>query len=407
MKGPPLHILTFLHSFEPGGVERIALRLVRHWRDAGIGASLFMGRTEGAMAEELASDLSFYVPRQPSFTTGWCETLWMMATLPRFIRRRKPDVLFCAGNSYAVVAVAMKLILGARCPPILAKISNDLDRHDMIWPVRRLYGIWLRIQGHFIDHFVGMEEPMEAEIKDAMRPRSDRITIIPDPALSLDQIKGLRALPRQAARPSEGRRFVAVGRLARQKNFALMIRAFARGSTTVDSLVILGDGPQRAALESLVDRLGLRNRVSFAGHVPDPARRLAAFDCFLLSSHYEGVPAVLVEALAVGLPIIATQCSRSIRAMMGDGTLARIVPAGDEGAFARAIADAGIGTQDSHASLRQARRYTIETASIAYLAAFASMIESRRRPRKNPCCRLRRRGEDAVSAIETTAKSSL
>lgn len=375
MKRPSLRILTFLHSFEPGGVERIALRLVREWRGHGITAPLFMGRPGGAMREELASGLDYHTPRQPPFAIGWCETIWMILTLPGFIRRVRPDVLFCAGNSYAVVAVAMKLILRRRCPPVLAKISNDLDRHDMAWPIRRLYRVWLRIQGRFIDHFVGMETPMEKEIGDNVRPRTGGITIIPDPALSFAQIDRLRARPRRLNN-APGRRFVAAGRLVPQKNFSLMIRAFARGSQNIDKLVIYGDGPQRAALLSIARGLGVGDRVELLGHIPDLASHLTDHDVFLLSSDYEGVPAVLLEALAAGLPIITTQCSRSIGAIVAQGGLGRIVPPGDEAAFACAISKARIDGQDRAASLIHARRFTIETASMAYLLAFDGLISS-------------------------------
>ncbi len=389
--GPPLRILTFLHSFEPGGVERIALRLIRQWRGQGADAPLFMGRSDGAMRAELTEDLPYDVPRLPPFPIAWCETLWMVVTLPSFILRTKPDVMFCAGNSYSVVAVAMKLILGQRCPPIWAKISNDLDRRDMIWPARMAYRLWLRIQGRFIDGFVGMEQPMAAEIAAFIRPRRGEIIIIPDPALSHGQIDGLRAAPRSAAGRPSGLRFVAVGRLAPQKNFALMLRAFAAAARAGDTLVIYGDGPERAKLSALVDRLNLRDHVTLAGHVPDPASRLSDYDIFLLSSDYEGVPAVLLEALAANLPIIATQCSRSIGAMLGDGALAHIVSAGDEAAFARAICGARHLIQDPDASLQQARRFTVEDASVAYLAAFALT-------QKNSTARLRRRREGVVSA---------
>lgn len=365
-----MRILTFLHSFEPGGVERIALRLVRHWRGLGVDAPLFMGRSAGAMRGELAADLRYDTPWTPPIAIGWCETLWMIVTLPGFIRRTKPDILFCAGNSYAVVAVAMKLMLGKSCPPILAKISNDLDRMDMIPPIRMTYRLWLRIQGRMIDHFVGMEQPMGAEIAAAIRPGRGRITIIPDPALSQGQIDRLRAAPRPVAE-GPGYRFAAIGRLAPQKNFALMIRAFAAGAGAKDRLVIFGEGPERAALQSLIEERGLHDGVLLAGHVPDPASRLPEFDIFLLSSDYEGVPAVLLEALAAGLPIITTRCSRSIEAMMDGGALAHIVPPRDEAAFATAIRHAGALRQDAAASWRQAHRFTIEDAAEIYLSAFA------------------------------------
>jgi glycosyltransferase involved in cell wall biosynthesis len=368
-----LRILTFLHSFEPGGVERVALRLVRRWRDDGIDAPLFMGRQDGPMRDELAHGLDFEMPRAPPFAVGWFETLWMIMTLPAMIRRNRPDALFCAGNSYAIVAVAMKLLLRGRSPPILAKISNDLDRRDMILPVRWLYRRWLRIQGLFIDHFVGMEQPMQQEIAEAIRPGPGRISIIPDPALSLPQIEALRLERMAYARAAGGTHFVAVGRLAAQKNFKLMLRAFAQGAGQDDRLVIYGEGPERAGLCEQVLSLGLEGRVELAGHVPDAAVHIARFDALLLSSDYEGVPAVLIEAMAVGLPIITTLCSRSIPALMRDGALGQIVPVGDVGALASAIGEAADLRQDLVASLDQARRFTLEHASSAYLVALTSM----------------------------------
>lgn len=372
-----IRILTFLHSFEPGGVERVALRLVRQWRLEGVDAPLFMGRSSGAMWAELGDGLDYDSPSQPAFGTGWFETLWMIATLPAFVRRSAPDILFCAGNSYAIVAVALKLILGRRCPPILAKISNDLDRRDMIPPVRLLYRGWLWVQGRFIDHFVGMEQPMAQEIGAAMGIASHRIAIIPDPALSRGQIERLRNARSNRMNGEAGVRFVSVGRLAPQKNFALMLRAFAAAAGPADTLIIYGEGPERSKLARLIDGLGLAGRATLGGHVGDPASRLVHFDVFLLSSDYEGVPAVLLEALAASLPIITTRSSRSIPAMMMDGRLAKIVPVGDCPALGHAIGSAADMRQDAAASLTQASRFTIEDAARDYLLVLTDLWKGR------------------------------
>lgn len=369
-----MRILTFLHSFEPGGVERVALRLVRRWREQGVDAPLFLGRADGAMGPELAQGLDHHVPRQPRFSVAAFETLWMIATLPAYIRRSRPDVLFCAGNSYAVVAVAMKLLLGSACPPVLAKISNDLERRDMIWPARMAYRLWLRVQGRFIDHFVAMAPGLEREIADLVRPADQAISIIPDPALSLEQIGRLRSV--REALEGKGRLFVAISRLARQKNMPLMLDAFAQASRLDDRLLIFGDGPERRGLHTRAARLGIGDRVRFMGHVPDPAMQIGRADAFLLSSDYEGVPAVLLEALAVGLPVIATQCSAAMRPLLGDGALGHLVPVGDLAAFAAAIAEAP-RPQDGPASLAQARRFTLETAPAAYLDSFGAMCARR------------------------------
>jgi glycosyltransferase involved in cell wall biosynthesis len=372
-----MRILTFLHSFEPGGVERTALRLVRQWRAQGVDAPLFIGRTGGAMRNELGSGLACHVPRPPRFSVARFETLWMIVTLPALIRRLRPDILFCAGNSYAVVAVAMKLLLGRACPPVLAKISNDLERRAMWWPTRLLYRLWLLIQGRFIDHFVAMAPDVEQEIASFIRPRGG-ISVIPSPALSHDQIEKLRAVGSGAVeRYGFGRRFIAIGRLARQKNYPLMLHAFAAGAGADDRLLIVGEGTERRALAALAGQLGIAERVVFAGHVPDAAATLRAGDILLLSSDFEGVPAVILEALAAGVPIIATDCSRAMHSLLRDGALGRLVPTGDVGAFAQAIAGADALVQDPAASLAQTQCFTLEHVSGRYLDTFASLQAAR------------------------------
>lgn len=365
-----MRILTFLHSFEPGGVERVALRLVRHWRAAGVDAPLFLGRTDGAMRQEPDLKLDGHVPRPLPISTARCETLWMIATLPFTIRRLRPDALFCAGNCYAVVAVAMKLLLGRACPPIVAKISNDLERREMAWPARIAYRAWLRVQGRCIDHFVAMAPGLEQEIVRLIRPASGAVSIIPDPALSLDQIARLRAARR--AGDGKGRLFVAIGRLVAQKNYTLMLHAFAQGSRADDRLHIYGEGPARSHIITLSQQLGIDARVTLMGYVADPATCIGDADVFLLASDYEGVPAVLLEALAVGLPVIATQCSAAMPELLQNGVLGQLVTSRNTVHLAVAISQADTLSQNADASLEQARRFTLERAAPAYLRAFAA-----------------------------------
>ncbi len=105
----------------------------------------------------------------------------------------------------------------------------------------------------------------------------------------------------------------------------------------------------------------------FKGYAPEPATLLPTFDVLLLSSDYEGVPAVVLEALAAGLPIVATDCSRSMATLLGHGAMGRLVPVGDEAALAEAIATVQPSSQDEQLSLAQARRFTVEEAANAYL----------------------------------------
>lgn len=371
-----LRVLTFLHSFEPGGVERIALRMVRQWREQGIDAPLFMGRVEGDMLGDVGAGLEVIAPPRVGTGAARMETLWMIWTLPKVVRRLRPDVLFCAGNTYAVVAVALKLLLGRNCPPVLLKVSNDLDRQDQPAWFRAVYRLWLWVQGRYLDHFVGMETPMGEEIAEGLGASADRIAIIPDPALSEPLIEKLRAARAPARTEGAGRRFVSVGRLTPQKNIALMLAAFGLGAGDDDTLTVIGDGPERDKLERLVRDLGLEGKVSFRGYVPEPASLLPGFDVLLLSSDYEGVPAVILEALAAGLAIVATNCSRSMATLLGDGAMGVLVPVGDQAALAEAISRITPCAQDQQLSLAQARRFTLEQASGNYLRVLSQLAWS-------------------------------
>jgi glycosyltransferase involved in cell wall biosynthesis len=356
-----MRVLTFIHSFELGGVERVALRLVSHWRRSGVDAPLFVGREDGPLRAELAKDLRYTAPRQPRIGTAAWETLWMICRLPAEIRRVRPDIVFVPGSTYTVVAVATRLILGRRCPPIVVKISNDLARRDLPAPLRLGWRLWLTVQARCARIWVVMDEAMVADLPAAM---AKRCRVIDDPAICEAQI-----MPVVAARRESVRRFAAVGRLVAQKDYPLMLRAFGRARQPGQTLTIFGDGPERERLAGLAAGLGLTESVVFAGHVPDASARLAEFDALLLSSRYEGVPAAIVEALAAGLPIVATDCGAGVRSLLGGGRFG-ILAAREVAALAQAIRDVSASPRSRIAPREHVRRFTLECSAERYLAAF-------------------------------------
>ena len=365
-----MKIAVPIHSFEPGGVERVALNLCAAWQADGEQVTVVLGREQGAM-RSTAPVLDYALVPEPVPTAAF-ETLWMIRVLRRYLAREGADVIFASGNTYAIVAVAMKLLLGKRCPPVAIKLSNDLYRKDMIAPYRMAYHWWLRLQGRWLDHFVGMAQPMRAEIAELLRVPDARITIIEDPSLEERQFAALSALPRPAAGP-RAPLYIAVGRLARQKNFVLLLRAFARLSDPAARLTILGEGGERGRLERLAKELGIADRLDLPGHVSDPLPYLAEASAFVLSSDYEGVPAVVIEALAAGLPLVATRCSVSLPGLLGDGAFGLLVDPGDEAGFARAMAEVLSARFDPAAARGYAAPFRIARAASRYRDLFAKL----------------------------------
>ena len=362
-------IIVPIHSFEPGGVERVALHLAAAWQAEGAEVKIILGRREGAM-DHLAPGLEYIVRPSPVRTASW-ETLWMIFCLWRYLRRHPGGVIFASGNTYAVVGVAMKLLLGRRCPPVLLKLSNDLERRDLPLPARLGYYLWLRIQGAMLDRFVAMAPALAPEIARRMRVTNARIVVIEDPSMAPGQFEALSAIPRSSG--NAGGNLLAVGRLAGQKNYPLMLRALAQAKGFHGTLTICGDGGERARLEALTAELGLTGRVRFAGHCRDVMPYLTAASALVLSSDYEGLPAVAIEALAAGLPLIATDSSAWLHELLADGKLGILVPRGDAARLSEAFAEIS-GIKFDPAQARElAQHFTIARAAPAYRTALGSI----------------------------------
>jgi glycosyltransferase involved in cell wall biosynthesis len=386
-----VHVLVPIHAFEPGGVERVGLRLAERWRAEGHDVTILLGRDRG-LCRDQRPELTYRRFAEPFSTAGW-ETAWMMGCLVRYLLRERADAIFCPGLTYTAPCVVAKLLLGRRCPPVLVKVSNDLDRPDigrlLHWP----YRAWLWVQGRLLEQFVVIGPPMREPVARALRIEPERVSVLPDPALSQAQLKELPR-PRDkkiAGRQGGGRRFLAVGRLAPQKNFPLLIDAFARIATPEDQLVIAGEGPCRAALERRVSGLGLAAQVLMPGHVSDVAQLYRNSDALVLSSDYEGVPGVVIEALAAGLPIAATLCCDSMSWLLGEGSYGALAPCSDAAALACAM-ERACGCDMPRAELAAfVSRFTLERAAGDYLALLGRVCASPARDKKGCAALVRER----------------
>jgi glycosyltransferase involved in cell wall biosynthesis len=223
---------------------------------------------------------------------------------------------------------------------------------------------------------IGMAPPMRAELAQMLRAPDERIVIIDDPSLDEADIQRLSAARAAAAPKGPGKRFLAIGRLAAQKNFSLLLDAFTAMAGPDDRLAIVGEGGERPTLEAQIRRLGLQDKVRLPGHVSPLDAELAGADVLVLSSNYEGVPAVIAEALAAGLPIVATRCSVSMDDMLGGGRFGILVPVGDAPSLAAAMADIANLQFDETAAREQARRFTVQIASDRYRALMEGLARA-------------------------------
>jgi glycosyltransferase involved in cell wall biosynthesis len=163
---------------------------------------------------------------------------------------------------------------------------------------------------------------------------ADRVRVVPNP-VEVPADTGKRPPV-----PQGGRRAIAVGRMDRWKGFDLLLRAFAKCRATAPErhLTVLGDGPERQALERLSAELAVADRVSFPGRVANPGDWMRASDLFVMSSLYEGFPNALLEAMACGMAVVSFDCPSGPREIIRTGIDGVLVPPRDCDALAAAMA---------------------------------------------------------------------
>jgi glycosyltransferase involved in cell wall biosynthesis len=317
----PFHILSFAQSPDGGGVERAMLRLARGWAAAGCRVTLVLGSTGRAHGSDIPAGVDV-IAANGSY-------LGLTRALPAAVRRAAPDIVFCPGNHYAGAAAWLKIRLGGACPPIVAKVSNRLDRDDQPFPLRQAYRIWLRAHPRFLDHMVAMTPAMAAETSAMTGIRAERLGVIANPPVIEPAGQPTPAL--------DGDYLIGIGRLVPQKRWDHAIAAFGRTARRDTKLLIVGEGATRPMLERQIAGLGLSDRISLPGHAANPLPALAEARALVLTSDFEGVPGVLQEALAVGTPVVATESSIAIREIVTDPRLGSVVPVGDGDALVAAF----------------------------------------------------------------------
>lgn len=375
MQGP-LRITIPIHSLDPGGVERVALGLASEWQAAGHQVTVVLGRSGSANLCS-APPLDYWQIPTRLPTAAW-ETPWMVHSLFSYLLDNRSDVLFCPGNTYAIVAAAMKMLLGEHAPPMLLKVSNALDRPDMGALMRGGYAAWLRVQGMLFDRLVGLSEPMYREICRTTGARQEHVSVIANPVINRRRLIRLA----KVKRPPESvwkTRYLSAGRLVPQKNYPMLLRAFARAARPHDTLTIAGEGPERETLEQLASRLGIAEQVRFPGHLASIDSLLEQADAFVLSSDYEGLPGVIVEALAAGLPILSTDCCVSMPCLLDQGRTGLLVQRGNEADFAEGLVRIRQFQTDAERARSIASTYEVEGAARRYLELMSELSRSHRR----------------------------
>jgi glycosyltransferase involved in cell wall biosynthesis len=216
----------------------------------------------------------------------------------------------------------------------LTSVSNGED--DLRW---KLYPELARWFYPWADGVTAVSKGVADDLAQAIRLSPSHIQVIYNPIVTCDLLKKSKApLEHPWFKAGEIPVILGVGRLTAQKAFSVLIEAFAQVRKSYPTrLLILGEGEERPQLEALIRQLGLEQDVNLPGFVSNPYPYMAHAALFVLSSRWEGLPTVLVEAMSLRTPVIATDCPSGPREILRNGQYGQLVPVGDSGALALAI----------------------------------------------------------------------
>jgi glycosyltransferase involved in cell wall biosynthesis len=327
--------LSILASFSgEGGVERMLLNLVNVMAESGLRIDLLLIKTRSRHLDEIH-------PAVNRINLGSRHTATSLLPLSRYLKRTQPPCLLAAKERAGRIAVIARILAGASHTRLVLRLGTNLTAafaHKSGWrlflrrlPIRLLYPR--------IDRIVAVSEGVREDTLRVSGVAPDKVVVIRNPVVTPRMLEAAAAAsPHPWLGDPEHPVILGVGRLTVQKDFPTLLRAFADlHSSRPCRLIILGDGRQRETLLGLSRELGISESVVLPGFTPNPYAYMQRAKLFVLCSRWEGSPNVLTEAMALGTPVVSTDCPSGPRELLDRGRIAPLVPVGDWQALSEAM----------------------------------------------------------------------
>ena len=359
-------VMVFRPSLGDGGADRVTVTLLQHLDRTRFAPCIALARPSGVLLDEVPSDV-------PVIDLGAPRLAAAVPHLARAIRQRRPDAVVCTAGGANVIAVAAHRLAGSKARLVLCERSS-LRRRDRSG-LRSAVELRLkRLAYRRADLVTAVSEGVASDLVELLALDRDRVQVVYNPMIA-DDIAARAAEP--VAHPwfaGGDPVLLAIGRLVDIKDYPAMFEALAHIRRSVSArLAILGDGALRGELEARARALGLGDAVAFLGYDKNPYRYMKRARLVLQSSRAEGLPGALIQSLACGTPVVATDCDHGPREVVRDGVDGYLVPVGDPHALAeRAIAllrDTAQRARFGAAGVEGARRFSITSSMQRYHAA--------------------------------------
>lgn len=358
-----LDVLLFIAQYGAGGVERMLVNTARALAEQGLRTGIALASPEGAYLDELP-DAVRRIVIDGNLVAGLADALTAHKPTVAISGKLGDDRILADARARAGVPTRIHFRVGN---PLGYRLSarglNPLGRWLKLRELRRLY--------QRADGFIAVSHGNRADLVRWLHVPTERIQVLPNPVITPEFFDRAAVDPRHPwLGDGEPPVVLSVGGLRSQKDFATLLRAFARVRRERPCrLIILGEGRQRRRLERLAGRLGIGADCDLPGWCRDSHAYMARAAVFALSSRWEGLANVLVEATALGTPTVATDCNYGPREVLQDGRYGELVPPQDPERLAAAIVHALDNPPERAHTAEAARPYLMHEAGRRYAVA--------------------------------------
>lgn len=357
-----------MHRFDGGGAERMTVVLANELYKRGYEVTFCVREDAGETRALLQKEIPVLDMKLMQAGKLY-RNLKNISVLHQILRSREFDLMLSITTEMSMVAAAATFANPKRIP--LIEVSHNTLSME-VHSFQKIRELLFPVMDRRMDGVITVSEAARLDYIKVCRSDPAHVKTIYNPVISQEVFR-LAQQPVEHPWLQEERSFhtiVLAGRLSYQKNHQLMLHALQLLRQKGDyRLLLLGTGELLESLKEQSKELGIEEAVEFAGYVSNPYAYYAKADCVALSSRYEGLPTVLIEALACGARVVSTDCPCGPREILADGKYGVLVPMEDKQALADGILKSLAQTQDQELLKKRSLDFSVERSADAYEAA--------------------------------------
>ncbi len=362
-------VAIYIPCLTGGGAEISMHRLAAGLAKEGFNVDFLVSNSIGPDAEEVASNLT-QMPEGVNFIDFKARTpRASVGPLVRYLKKQRPAAIISFGHNANVVALLARRLASVQSRNILsiqnnfsAEVKNATTKHEklMVNAARLSYGS--------ADVVTAVSRGVADDMARVLRRKKSWVKVIYNPIVSQEITeKAHQSVEHEFFRQDTPPVIMSIGRLEPQKDYRTLIQAFAKvRKRRPCRLVIFGQGYLRTELEELSRQLGIESDISMPGYTSNPYAFLSKASLFVLSSIHEGLPTVLIEAMACGCPVVSTDCPSGPMEILDGGKWGGLVPMQNVDELAESI-DQSLAMPNTAAPPESWKPYTVEASVSAYI----------------------------------------